>query len=164
MTATEVPAGLQLSSLDGQTRTMDEWLITFPLLTVALDPFTYESSWLLDTAGRVLDTFRDASVRTCFLVTCDPEQARQFCGPWVERVLVFADPERELIKALALDELPALFYVRQNREVTAVAQGWDPPQWRAITTAVGKERHWSYPVIPAAGDPAPYPGTTALGA
>ena len=56
MAAAEVPANLQLTSVDGQTRTMDEWLITFQMLGVVLDPFTYESSWILETAGRILGT------------------------------------------------------------------------------------------------------------
>lgn len=163
VTATELPADLQLTSIDGQTRGIDEWLITFQLLGVVLDPFTYESSWLLDTAGRILDTFRDASVRTCLITTCTASQAREFAGPWVERVLIYADPDRLAVKALELDELPALVHIRQSRQVAAVAQGWQPPQWRAITTAVAKERNWTHPVFPAPGDPAPYAGTPALG-
>lgn len=162
MTATELPTGLQLTSIDGQTRTIDEWLITFQLLGVVLDPFTYESAWLLDTAGRILESFRGASVRTCFVLTCTAEEARRFCGPWVERMLIYTDPDRAVVKAVGLDELPALVHVRQNRAVAAVAQGWQPPQWRAITTAVAKERNWTHPVFPAPGDPGPYAGSPAL--
>ena len=69
MAAVEVPGSVQLTAVDGQTRTLDEWLITFQMLGVVLDPFTYESSWILETAGRILETFRGASVRTAFVVT-----------------------------------------------------------------------------------------------
>ena len=36
---------------------------------VALDPYTDESAWMLETAGRILKTFEQADVRVAFLVT-----------------------------------------------------------------------------------------------
>ena len=162
--AAELPASTQLSAVDGQTRSIDEWLITFQLLGVVLDPFTYESSWLLETAGEILSNFAGASVRTCFVVTGTAEEARQFCGPWVERVLIFADPDRTFVRDADLEALPALFHLRQNREFGGIAQGWQPQEWRAIAQLVAKERHWSSPIIPGPGMPAAYPGTPALDA
>ena len=162
MTAVEVPGNLQLTAVDGQTRTLDEWLITFQMLGVVLDPFTYESSWILETAGRILETFRGASVRTCFVVTGTVDEAKEFCGPWVDRVLVLADPDRNLARAAELEALPALFHLRQNRQFGGVAQGWQPQEWRALVHQVSAERRWSRPVIPAAGDPVAYPGSPAL--
>jgi hypothetical protein len=159
----EVPASLQLASIDGQRRSIDEWLITFQMLGVVLDPFTYESSWILDSAGRILETFGGASVRTAFILTGTADEARQFCGPWVERILVFADPDRDFVKAAELEALPALFHLRQTRQFGGLAQGWQPDEWKAIVAQVARERHWSQPVIPAAGDPAAYPGSPALG-
>lgn len=164
MAAAEVPASLHLTSVDGQTRSVDQWLITFQVLGVVLDPFTYESSWILDSAGRMLETFRGASVRTAFVVTGTVDEARQFCGPWVERLLVYADPEREFVKAAELEALPALFHLRQNRQFGGIAQGWQPEEWRTIVTQVARERRWTHPVVPAPGDPAAYPGSPALGA
>ncbi len=141
---------------------MDEWLITFQMLGVVLDPFTYESSWSLETAGRVLENYRGASVRSCFIVTGTIEEAKQFCGPWVDRVLVYADPDRDFVKAAELEALPALFHLRQNRQFGGIAQGWQPEDWRALTHQVARERRWSHPVVPAAGDPAAYQGSPAL--
>ncbi|MEZ5266113.1 MAG: hypothetical protein R2755_30975 [Acidimicrobiales bacterium] len=163
MAAAEVPANLQLTSVDGQTRTMDEWLITFQMLGVVLDPFTYESSWILETAGRILESFRGASVRTCFVVTGTIDEAKQFCGPWVDRVLVYADPDRAFVKAAELEALPALVHLRQNRHFGGVAQGWEPAEWKAVVDQVARERHWTKVVLPAAGDPGAYPGSPALG-
>ncbi len=161
--AAEVPASLSLTSVDGQTRTMDEWLITFQMLGVVLDPFTYESSWILESAGRILEGFQGASVRTCFVVTGTIDEAKQFCGPWVDRVLVYADPARELVKAAELEALPALLHIRQNRQLGGIAQGWEPAEWKAVVGQVARERRWTQPLIPAAGDPSPYPGSPALG-
>ena len=164
MAAAEVPATTTLTALEGgETRTIDEWLITFQLLGVVLDPFTYESSWLLETAGRILETFRDASVRICFILTCTDAQARQFLGPWAERMLVYVDPDRAFVRACELDALPALVHLRQNRMLEGVAEGWVPEAWRAVVARVAVDAAWTKPVIPLAGDPAPYPGSPALG-
>jgi len=160
--ASEVPAGLQLTSLDGQSRPVDEWLITFQLLGVVLDPYTYESAWLLDTAGRILEGFRGASVRTAIIVTCDADAAKEFLGAYTDQVLVLVDPDRAFVRAFELDELPAFVHLRQNRRIGGVAQGWDPAAWKEIAGVVAAERHWSRPMIPAAGDPAPYRGSAAL--
>jgi hypothetical protein len=161
---TDLPAGTTLTALNGDSRTVEEWLITFQILGVVLDPFTYESSWLLETSGRILETFSGASVRICFILTCTQDEARRFLGPWTERMLVYVDPDRAFVKACGLQELPALVHIRQNLQVEAAAEGWRPEEWRAIVTTVAREKRWSRPVVPAAGDPAPYPGTPALGA
>ena len=67
--ATAPPADLELTPLDGEGRPLAEWLTTFRLAVVVIDPFTWESSWLLKTAGRVLSAYADADCRTAFLVT-----------------------------------------------------------------------------------------------
>jgi hypothetical protein len=152
-----------LTALNGESRTIEEWLITFQILGVVLDPFTYESSWLLETSGRVLETFRGASVRICFILTCTADEARRFLGPWTERMLTYVDPDRSFVKACGLGELPALIHLRQNLHLEAAAEGWRPDEWRAIVTTVAREKRWSRPVVPSAGDPAPYAGTPALG-
>ena len=51
---TDPPADLVLEPINGEARTIAEWLTTFQLAAVVVDPFTNESSWLLDTAGRVV--------------------------------------------------------------------------------------------------------------
>jgi len=45
---------LMLSPLGAEARPLEDWLTTFHLATVALDPYTNESSWILPTATRVL--------------------------------------------------------------------------------------------------------------
>ena len=52
--ATDPPADLLLAPIDGEPTTIADWLTTFQLAAVVLDPFTNESAWILDTAGRVL--------------------------------------------------------------------------------------------------------------
>jgi len=158
--ASEVPAGFNLTALNGDTRPVEEWTITFQLLVVVLDPYTYESSWLLGTAGRILETFRGASVRIGFVVTADETDTRRFLGPWADEMMVFVDGDRSFVKACELSELPALCHVRQTRQLL-VAEGWQPPEWKAIVNGVAIERHWTQPLVPGPGDPAPYVGSPA---
>ena len=53
------PSGdLVLTPLDGEGRTVSEWLTNFHLLLVCLDPYTNESAWVLDAGDRILSVFR----------------------------------------------------------------------------------------------------------
>lgn len=162
--ATDPPGDLLLTPLGGESRPISGWLTTFHLAIVVLDPFTNESAWILDTSGRILETFRGADCRVAFLVTGTADEARQFLGPWADRVLTFADPKREAVKALGLNELPAFVHIRQDGTVAGLAEGWDPVEWRQVAEGLSRVMAWSRPVIPAAGDPSPYAGSPALGA
>ncbi|MGE3621921.1 MAG: hypothetical protein AB7L84_15815 [Acidimicrobiia bacterium] len=162
--ATDPPADLTLTPLTGEPRTIDQQLTTFQLVAVVVDPYTNESAWALETAGRVLEHFRGADCRIAFVVTGTDADARAFLGPWAERVLTFADPDRAVAKGLGLGELPAFVHIRQDRKVLAVAEGWDPAEWREVAQSVARANSWSAPVIPAPGDPSPFAGSSAAGA
>jgi hypothetical protein len=161
--ATDPPADLRLTALSGEPRTIAGWLTTFQLAVVVLDPFTNESAWLLETSGRILTHFTGADCRVAFVVTGTAEESRQFLGPWADKVLTFADPDRAVVKALGLNELPAFLQIRGDRHVPAVAEGWDPLEWRTVANALAKNMSWSAPLIPTETDPSPYAGTAATG-
>ncbi|MEQ1785940.1 MAG: hypothetical protein ABL966_02715 [Acidimicrobiales bacterium] len=161
--ATDPPADLTLAPINGDPRTIAGWVTTFQLAAVVLDPFTNESSWLIDTAGRILMHFREADCRVAFIVTGTADEARQFLGPWADKVLTFADPERASVKALGLNELPAFVQVRGDLKLAASAEGWDPEQWQQVADSLADNMSWSAPLLPADGDPSPYAGSTAAG-
>ena len=161
--ATAPPADTELTPLDGEGRPLAEWLTTFSLLTVVIDPFTWESAWILDTAGRVLRTFGEADCRVSWLVTGDEAESRQFLGPWADEILTFTDPDRTVVKALGLDRVPALVHIGQDGNLVGVAEGWDAAEWQAVTNELGRILSWSTPVLPAHGDPGAFAGTPALG-
>jgi hypothetical protein len=161
--ATDPPADLRLAPINGEARTIAEWLTTFQLATVVLDPFTNESSWILDTAGRVLLHFREADCRVAFIVTGTADEARQFLGPWADKVLTFADPDRDTVRGLSLNELPAFLHIRGDRTVAAAAEGWDPEEWRKVADSLAENNSWTAPLIPESGDPSPYAGSAAAG-
>jgi hypothetical protein len=159
----QVNGDVELTAIGGETHTVEDWLTMFQLLTVVLDPYTHQSAWLLETAGRILDNFQGADVRTAWTITADERDARTFLGPWADRFLTFADPDRKLVGALEIAELPALVYVRQDLAVVGQAEGWDPDEWEHIGRLVGKVNSWSHPTLPRAGDPGPFAGSPAKG-
>lgn len=160
---TEAPADLHLTPLNGNGLPLRGWLTTFHLVAAVLDPYTPESAWLLPTVGRILDVYDEADCRVAVIVTCTPEDARLFLGPYAEQFLTFADPDRSAVKAFGIERLPALVHVRQDLSIADVAEGWEPEQWRSLTENLSRAMSWSRPVIPAFDDPAPFAGTPALG-
>jgi len=153
---------LVLNSLRGDGYPLRDWLTSYPLLLVALDPYTHESAWILETGARVLHHYSPADVRVGWLVAADADGCQQFLGPLAERYLTFPDPDREAIKAFGLERLPGLVHVRSDGH-TQVANGWNPPQWKAIASGLTKILAWSNPGLPGPGDPTPYSGTPSEG-
>jgi len=161
--ATDPPADLELAPLNGQPQTIQGWLTMFHLVMVVLDPFTHESAWILKTVSRILRIYEEADCRVALMVTATPAEAKMFLGPYAEDFLTFADPDRTAVKALGLERLPALVHIRQDLSIAGASEGWDPPEWKAITDNLSRAMSWSKPLIPAPGDPAPYEGTPAAG-
>ncbi len=152
---------LRLVALDGTGRTLGQWLTTFDLAFVAVDPSTDQSAWILPTAERILSNFHEADCRVAWLVTADEEDARRFLGPRAQRMLVFVDPDRAAIAAFGLQRLPAFVHVSTDGSVAGAAEGWDPAEWRAVVNRLAKDMAWIPPVIPEPGDPGPFEGAPA---
>lgn len=161
--ATDPAPDLVLSPVDGRARPLSEWLTTFHLATVVLDPFTNESSWVLPPARRILEGLRGSDARVNFLLTAGADEARQFMGPLVDEFLIFADPDRQAVKALGLSTVPAFLFIQVDGTVPAAAEGWIPEQWRVVAEAIAVASAWRAPDIPVAADPVPFHGTPALG-
>ena len=153
---------LTLTPLTGDAKTLHQWLTTFHLASVVLDPFTNESAWILKTAARILRQFSGAAVRINFIVTCDATDARAFLGPFADEFLVFCDPDRIAVKALGLSELPAFVLIKSDGSVPIAAQGWTSAEWKEVAAAVAALTSWSRPTIPGPGDPGSFRGTPAL--
>jgi hypothetical protein len=147
----------------GTGRPIMDWLTTFHLASVVLDPYTNESSWVLKAATRVLEQFRGSDARINLIVTANAADAAMFLGPYAERFLVFCDPDRAAVKAIGLSELPAFAFIRVDGVVAAAAQGWNPPEWEAVADAIAKVCWWTSIPVPGPGDPGPFRGSPALG-
>jgi hypothetical protein len=147
----------------GQGRPVMDWLTTFHLASVVLDPYTNESSWILRSATRILENFRGSDARINFIVTAGPDDARAFLGPLTEQFMVFCDPDRSVVAALGISEIPAFVYIRVDGVVAASAEGWDHATWHAVAAEIAATTKWSMPTIPESGDPGSFAGSPALG-
>ena len=162
LVAKDPPADLVLHPIGREARPLSEWLTTFHLATVALDPYTNESSWILPTAVRILEGLRGSDARVNFLVTAPEDDAKAFVGPLLDQFLVFVDPDRAVVKALGLDQLPAFVFIQVDGTVPAAAEGWNPAEWRSVAESITAVTAWLPPDIPMLGDPGPFHGTPAL--
>lgn len=151
-----------LTPLTGTPRPLEEWLTTFHLASVVLDPYTNESAWILNTAARVMRMFTGSSARVNWVVTSGADEAKQFLGPLADEFLTFCDPDRALVSSLGLTSLPAFVFLRIDGTVAACAEGWDPAQWKRVADAVASTTSWSSLHLPGPGDPGAYSGTPAL--
>ncbi|MFV2039549.1 MAG: hypothetical protein ACC660_04850, partial [Acidimicrobiales bacterium] len=117
---------------------------------------------LMDTAGRILQAFTGADCRVAWLVTSDDTGTRDFLGPWGEQLLTFTDPDREVVKALGLNRLPAFVHIDQGLNISGLAEGWNPSEWHQVASDLADAMNWSHPLIPVPGDPTAYEGTPAF--
>ena len=157
--AVDPPSDLQVPTLGGRTRSLQELLTTFHLLFVAFDPYEEPSSWLLETAMRVLGSFEQADVRVATVVTANPSDTRLWLGPHVRRMRTFTDPDRSIVKAFGLAQLPAIVFVGMDGSVLASAEGWDPEAWQKVVDRVAEVTRWTAPTLPGPKDPAPFAGS-----
>jgi len=158
---TTVPAELELHPIGGEARTMEEQTALFHLVLVVIDPYTNESAWILETAGRILEEFLGADCRVAWLVTAPEQDAEAFLGPWAERILTFCDPERTAVTALGVEHIPALVHIGNDLSVIGKADGWDPAEWRPITDNLAQMMSWSRSTYPQDGDPVAFAGSPA---
>ena len=161
--ANDPPPELLLSPIEGQPRTVREWLTTFHLLMVAVDasggPSTRPSSWVLPTATRVLTDYEQADCRVAWLVAGDDGDARRFLGRRATDILTFVDPDRAAVKAFGLGSLPAIVHLGMDGHVVNAVEGWDAMAWRALTIELSRIVDWTRPVLPAPRDPGNDPGS-----
>ena len=157
--ATDPPPDLVLSSITGRARTVRQWLTTFHLLFVAVDPNQDRSAWIVPTAARVLTGYEQADCRVAWLVAGDPADARRFLGRWATEILTFSDPDLAVVRAFGLASLPAIVHVGMDGSVVNAVEGWDPTEWRRLTSELSRIVEWSRPTIPLPTDPGPFAGT-----
>ena len=147
-----------LSSISGSARSVRQWLTTFHLLFVAVDPNNDRSAWIVPTAGRVLSLYDQADCRVAWLVAGTPTEARKFLGRWSSEILTFADPDLAAVRGFGLGSLPAIVHVGIDGSVVNAVEGWDPLEWRRLTAELSRIMSWSRPSIPLPTDPGPFAG------
>jgi len=161
--ATDPSTQLTIATIDGAEQTLSQWLTTFNLLAVVLDPYTYESGWIIPTADRIFAHYEEADIRCAFLVTGNSDGARQYLGKYADSWLALTDEDREFVGSLGLQRLPALVHIGQDGSLVGSAEGWDPAEWRSVLDGVEEAMAWrSKPLLPTSQDPGAFEGTPAL--
>jgi hypothetical protein len=156
--ASNPPPDLLLTPMDRSAAPVSAWLSMFHLVFVAVNPRNERSGWILDTAGRIFDTYDDADCRVAWLVAGTPAEARRLLGPLADEVLTFVDPDLAAVKAFGLSALPAIVHLGMDGTIVNAAEGWDPPAWRKLTEDLSRILKWTQPPIPWARDPEPFAG------
>ncbi|MGH9023818.1 MAG: hypothetical protein ACRDV9_12095 [Acidimicrobiia bacterium] len=149
-----------LHTLDGKSRSLDDWTTMFHMLLVVM-PARPEVAPYLAIGSRILHVFQGADCRGALLVTNNADHTRRILGDAAERFLVFVDPQRQVVESLGLTRLPALVHLRQDASLAEAVEGWDPPAWRALSARLATEMSWSHPMLPAPGDPPAFVGWAA---
>jgi hypothetical protein len=151
---------LELTSIKGVTRTLDDWSTMFHLCLVVLPDRPEASAWV-PVARRVFRTFADADCHAAYCVTGTENIARRILGDAEQEAVVFVDPDRSFVRSLGLERLPAFVHLRQDTTLVAAAEGWDPREWQRVAREVGKAMAWTVPEVAGPSDPAPTPGWRA---
>ncbi len=148
---------LELTSIAGVTRTLDDWATVFNLLVIILPARPEASAWV-PVIDRLYATFGDSDARTTICVPSTAAITRRILGSAADRWLTFCDPDHRLASALGLERLPAFVHLRQDTTLVTAAQGWSPSDWQRVADELAKKEHWTSPKIAAPGNPRPTPG------
>jgi hypothetical protein len=148
----------ELTSLQGTSRTLDDWLTMFHFCVVVLPDRPEAAAWR-PVIRTIFEVFGDADCRTAVCVTGNASVARRILGDDADRFLVFVDPDRALARTLGLDHLPAFVHLRQDTTLVAAAQGWEPREWQRVASGLARAMQWSAPQLggPLAKEPGPPP-------
>lgn len=148
---------LELTTVRGVTRSIDDWTTSFHLALVVL-PGRPEAAAYVRIGRRLAATLGGSDCRPAFLIIGNERAAQRVLGPAIDEGLVFLDPDGTAAKGLGVAKTPAFVHVRLNGTIGGSAEGWDPPAWKTAVGQLAKEMAWTRPLIPAAGDPRPFAG------
>ena len=153
---------IELTSIDGVTRTLDDWATSFNLAIVMLPARAEASAWI-PIIRRIYATFGDSDVRTTLWVPSTAPITRRILGDLANEYLTFADPDGAFATSLGLERLPAFAHLRQDTTLVSAAQGWSVSEWQKVADGIAKHVHWTSPTITGVNGPAPTPGWALAG-
>lgn len=155
--AQELDLTLEMTTIRGVTRTLDDWTTTFHLALTVL-PGRPEAASFVRIGRRIADVLGGSDCRPAFLVVGNERTARRVLGASADEYLCFLDVDGTVVKGLGLTKLPAFVHVRVDGTLAGTVEGWDPEAWDDAVERLAKEMAWTKPLIPVPGDPPPFPG------
>lgn len=157
---------LSLHDRDGHRHTVGELTTLFDLCLVVADGGHPSDLARLEEVVERIDQGLSGSDCTVgvLVVGVDGPTAVELVGRAAGGTAVFADPTGETARGLGVAGAPALVWVTPAPAVEAVVHGWDGAAWRSVLGPLAGKLAWTRPLVPAPGDPAPFPATPLVGA
>ncbi len=137
---------LSLSTIDGTTRTLDDWTTVFRHCWVVL-PSKAEAREIIPVAEQIFKTFGDSDVRCAYLVPGNEEMARRLMEMTTLKTQCFIDPEYKLCDAYSIKQAPSLLYLKQDTSVETLVQGFEIESWTKATAQIAKSLRWIAPQL-----------------
>lgn len=147
---------VELETLSGTRRTLDDWSTMFHLCFVILPDRPESRAWV-PVGLRIFGVLGDADCRTAFVVTGTAPVAKRILAGAERQVLCLLDPDRALVRSLGLQRLPAFVHLRQDTTLVAATEGWRPARWQEVAHEVGRAMAWSVPEVAPPGTRIPPP-------
>lgn len=137
---------LSLTSIDGTTRSLDDWTTVFTQCWVVL-PSKAEAQEIIPIAEQIFKTFGDSDARCAYLVPGNEVVAKRLMDMTTIPTQCFLDPEFKVCDALGITQVPTLVYIRQDSSVAHIAQGYDFGSWTKTVEEIAKTLRWTTPQL-----------------
>jgi hypothetical protein len=137
---------LSLSTIDGKTRTLDDWTTVFAQCWVVL-PSKAEALDYVDLAEQIFKTFGDSDARCAYLIPGSEREARKIMSHTNGRSQCFIDPDFAVCSALGITSAPTLLFIRQDTSVAHIAQGFTLESWTKTAEDIAKSLRWTTPKL-----------------
>ena len=147
MTMTSAPnPTVSVTTIDGITRSLDDWTTTFRQCWVVL-PSKAEAKEIIPVAEHIFKTFGDSDAKCAFLVPGNEDVAKRLIEMTTIETLCFLDPDFKICDALGINKAPSLVYINQDTSVAALAEGYDFDSWVETTNKIAKSLRWTSPTL-----------------
>jgi|GEM_PF-6482540 len=137
---------LSLTTIDGKSRSLDDWTTVFQQLWVVLPPKA-ESESFIGLAEKIFKTFGDSDVRCAYLVPAGEQVATKIMAKTKLKTQCFLDEDGSICKALGITTTPSLVHIRQDTSVAHIANGFDLGTWMQTCDDIAKAIRWTSPQL-----------------
>src|SRR5438094_8635996 len=97
---------VELTTIRGVTRTLDDWTTSFHLAATVL-PGRPEASAYVRIGRRIADVLGGSDCRPAFVIVGNERSARRVLGPAADQYFCFLDPEGAFVNGAGISLLPA---------------------------------------------------------
>lgn len=137
---------LSLSTLEGTTRTLDDWTTVFTQCWIVL-PSKSEAIDIIPVAEKIFKTFGDSDARCAYLIPGNAEMAKRLMDKTTIKTQCFLDPDFKVCDALGITQAPSLVYIKQDTSIEHIAQGFSIESWTQTTEKIAKTLRWTPPQL-----------------